>query len=154
MTVIAWDGEYLAVDRQASYGSVRYTTTKAKQLDHNGPVLAYCGNQSAGEALMAWYENGRKVEEWPACQSTDHDAILVVVKVTGEVEFYERTPHPLKVMDSCKAWGSGADLALGAMLMHASARLAVNICCDRLDSCGMGIDVFGPFPDPLKTHSG
>ena len=57
MTVIAWDGETLAADRQSLRGDTIMTTRKLWPLK-NGGVVAISGLLSHGIALKKWVENG------------------------------------------------------------------------------------------------
>lgn len=47
MSVIVWDGETLAADRQATCAGLRYTAQKIGRLE-DGSLLAWTGQQDTG----------------------------------------------------------------------------------------------------------
>ena len=133
MSVIAWDGNHLAADRQMTAGTRRATCSKLRG------TIAWCGDQEEGILLADWYTAGADPEKWPAWQTNDNFTILVVAK-EGACYFYEARPREQLVMDPFFAFGSGAPYALGAMAMGATAREAVEVA-SRFDIyCGMGVD--------------
>ena len=94
-----------------------------------------------GLALIRWYEEGEKKNDFPKFQDTD-DWVRIVVFRPDIIFYYEQTPEPIEVFDDKVAFGCGADLALGAMAMGADAKRAVEIACQYNVNCGMGIDSF------------
>ncbi len=140
MTIIAWDGKSLAVDRMACNASVGLTTTKFKRL-LNDEVAAWCGDHEQGLVLAEWYANGRIKSDWPHFQNTKDWSRLVVAGEYG-VKEYEKEPVAQSMLDKCQAWGSGGDVALGAMHMGATAGQAVGAASAVCFDCGKGVDVF------------
>lgn len=139
MSVIAWDGKSVAADKQATNATLRFTTTKLRQLG-DGTVLGWTGEQSCGEALAAWYADGAIREKWPAFQAEkDGWCRLIVISATG-VLVYEQQPFPVPVEDPFMAWGAGRDFAMGALACGASASDAVKVASRFDTSCGMGVD--------------
>lgn len=141
MTVIAWDGVSIAADKRAVCGNMVCTTTKLRKLP-NGEILAWSGNQAAGELVAQWYAKGATPETWPPCQGDDKTwARLIVVSRSG-ASFYEQQPIAIKIEDSFMAWGCGADLARAALHCGKTAKEAVEVACLYDNGCGNGVDVF------------
>lgn len=53
---------------------------------------------------------------------------------------YEREPHPFEIEEPFYAFGSGMDIAIGALAMGANAIKAVEIASRYSSHCGNGID--------------
>lgn len=147
MSVIAWDGKTLAADRAVSCGSTMYETRKIIALA-DGVVLAWFRTTEAGIALARWYEAGRDPEKWPAAQGSDDWAGLIVFR-DGCLYGYERLCIEQKVIAPYVAFGSGADVALGAMFAGAPAEMAVRAAIKHNEGCGFGVDAY---PAPRAVH--
>lgn len=139
MTVIAWDGTYLAADRQATLSECRREVKKIFRLK-NGDLASFCGIESGARELLSWYENGADQGRYPPLQSTSDWVRLVLVTKKGVFE-YEQRPIPSLVKDPFFAWGSGRDFALGALAAGSSASEAVKIASRFNIHCGLGVDV-------------
>lgn len=139
MSVIAWDGKYLAADKQSTCGNVRGVTTKIRRLD-NGDIVGWTGKLEHGLLLSEWYANGARRDEWPEFQSEEDWCRLIVSNPAGVFE-YEQKPVAQRVEDSFMAWGDGRSIALGALAMGASAAQAVEIANRFSIYCGCGVDV-------------
>jgi 20S proteasome alpha/beta subunit len=142
MTVIAWDGSTVAADKRAVCGNAASKTTKI-WLMPGGVVVATAGDAGFGSALVDWWSNGADPANWPAFQSTDDWAQLIIFEPGRPPYSYERQPTKQIVEDSFMAWGSGRDFALGAMAVGATARESVAVACQFDVYCGHGIDEFG-----------
>jgi len=140
MTVIAWDGGSLAVDNLACSGDLGLTLKKYKVLSDN-LVVAWAGDHEQGLMLAKWYEEGQKIEDWPAFQRTKDWSRLVVAGDFGVGE-YEKEPVLQTMEDKYQAWGTGAYFALGAMAMGADSEKAVEVANEFCVSCGKGVSVF------------
>lgn len=140
MTVIAWDGRTLAVDRQAAYDGLCRRVKKYRRLKDGG-VLAMCGTLAAGTIMMDWYEAGADVSQYPPCQNSEDNAELIVIRPRGAILWFGKHPTANKYpRGRLWAWGCGRAYALGAMAHGASAVEAVRIA-SRFDAdCGMGVD--------------
>jgi hypothetical protein len=139
MTVIAWDGRTLAADKMACCGDTAVTCTKIRRVDEK--LFAWCGGRGEGMALVEWYLAGADKDKYPEFQKSDDWARLVVATASGVV-FYEKVPEPQPCEDPYGAWGSGREVALGALAMGADARHAVEIASTHVHTCGLGVDVF------------
>lgn len=142
MSVVVWDGNGLAADRQATSYDTRVQTQKVF-MAHDGNVVAFTGSMGAGYELIEWYNNGRIVAEYPAIQKTDDWARLIVCSKDG-CWSYEQSHIPMKVLDKYAAFGSGADFARGALAMGADAIRAVQVANQFNVYCGYGVDYFVP----------
>lgn len=139
MTVIAYDGHTVAADKQATNGDYRATVTKLHRVGHE--VLAFCGHADVGLAMVAWYRAGCPVDQFPNKGLSNEDATWLYVFAPGaRVRCYQRQPIPIIFEDPLFAAGSGCAVAKGALLAGADARRAVEIACQVLDGCGMGVD--------------
>lgn len=138
MTIIVWTGQHIAADKLSEMEGLKRTTCKLKRV--GAKVLAIVGEHTAGLGLFKWYEEGADPEKYPKRQETDDWTRLIVADAQGCV-YYERTPWPVKVEDPFSAWGSGRDIAMGALAMGADARRAVEITCEFYTNCGLGVDV-------------
>ena len=139
MSVIAWDGITLAADKRASDGGFVWTTRKILRV--RDCLLGFTGTQAFGEQMIAWFERGAQLSDFPDSQRDANDWSGLLVIAPGPAIFkYERTPHPLVIYEPTFAVGSGRDFAMAAMACGRTAREAVEIAC-RFDSgCGHGID--------------
>lgn len=140
MTVIAFDGRTVAADKQATSGYVKATTTKL--MRHGDEVLAASGHVDGMVAMFAWYRSDQDPGNFPnkGIPEKDHTS-LYIFKAGCPVRIYERMPIPFILEDPLIAGGCGKEVALGAMHAGANARRAVEIACQLMDGCGMGIDV-------------
>ncbi len=139
MTVIAWDGKSIAADKRSERGEIVGTVTKLFS-GRDGCALATCGMLTKGLMLIEWFNEGSDREEWPKFQSTDEFSNLIVAK-KGELWIYGQDSLPLTIADKFHAWGSGAEFAIGAMAMGATAEEAVLVANRHCASCGHGVDV-------------
>ena len=139
MTVIAWDGETLAADRQCLRGDTIMTARKLWSLK-NGGVVAVSGLLSHGIALKDWVENGMKREDFPKAGEGMDWATLIVAIPLKPVVYFENTPEPIEILDPFAAWGVGRESALGAMAMKSDAIEAVEIASRFVAGCGNGCD--------------
>ena len=149
MTVIAWDGETLAADRQLSHNGTKFETTKIiKYANH---LIGVAGDSAPARAFINWYTLQNSVNPY-TLQTSDHAGYplnlekntftAIVIKPNKLVFMYVSDGvYPIDISDTkFIAIGSGRDSALGALHMGASARRSVEIACLLDDGCGMGID--------------
>jgi hypothetical protein len=139
MSVIAWDGQTLAADKRALFGSTIRTTTKIFRF--GDALLAYAGDACTGEELMSWWRRGADPAQFPTSQRESHTSLLVLRQGSPAIANYERTPYPVCFEDNHFAIGSGREYALAAMHLGCDARRAVEVACALDSGCGNGIDV-------------
>jgi ATP-dependent protease HslVU (ClpYQ) peptidase subunit len=137
MTVVAWDGEILAADRQSTDAGLRRTVTKIRRAP-DGRLIGAAGNTNICEALRRWWEQGADPEQFPDKDKTSH---LLVIAPGGRIEFYDGHPVPAVYEAARFAMGSGRDYAEAAMYLGKNAIEAVQIAAHFDVSCGGGIDV-------------
>lgn len=141
MTTIAWDGKTLAADCQATSGNLRTLVTKIVQIE-NGDILAWTGSQEQGLVLMDWYRSGAERNKWPTFQSDKNDWTRLVVFTKHNLYEYEQQPFPQLVETKISAFGSGRELALGAMSHGATAEEAVLTAAKFDTGTGFGVMSF------------
>lgn len=88
--------------------------------------------------LRNWYKPVYRREPPPDSKT---DAIIVVLYSDGTVEEYYNSWYPEPVVMPVMAYGSGRELALGAILAGASAEQAMKIACTYDRNTGMGIQL-------------
>lgn len=140
MSIVAWDGKSLAADKQATNTGLRHLTTKLRRGNQCRLVFAYTGDQDSAEGMVKWFEDGAEADKFPAYQNDKERWARLIVASDGGLVLYERTPHPIPVLDPFMAWGAGRDYAMGAMACGKTAREAVEIAMRFDISCGLGID--------------
>ena len=141
MSVIVWDGKTLAADRYADMCGARAVAEKLFLLPTN-EVVGFTGALSTGMFLMSLYRVGKLESHWPATQSSDDWARLVVGRSDGLVVYYERSPAAIPVYSNAVTWGAGQDFARMALHLGedaVSAVLNTNDCCG---SCSYGVTAF------------
>ena len=139
MTVIAWDGKTLAADKQFNSGGLRSTGTKIRRAGRD--LVGCSGPVDASAALIRWYQDGAKKDEFPSCQKDkDRWGLLVVVTHEKRIFCWEQEPVAFEIEDKKVAFGSGRDYALAAMEMGASSEQAVLLASKFECGCGNGVD--------------
>lgn len=140
MSVIVWDGEIFASDRQATRSGLKYPTTKI--FEHDGNFVGITGDQDVGMLLLDWFKDEG---EYPTEAQKDKDGgasmFVVMPGDVGEettIWIYDRHPIPTPVLSKKFALGSGRDFALAAMECGKNAIEAVEIACKFESGCGLG----------------
>lgn len=82
MTCIAWDGLTLAVDRQCTTGSNKFTVNKLFKVD--GCPVAICGDIAVALQCVEWLRTGEG--KWPPKKG---DNVEIVVIRDGDCYVYE-----------------------------------------------------------------
>lgn len=140
MSIIAYDGKFIAADKLMSNGDGKSTTQKLFKIN-NKLFYGFTGAVDSGLLMASWYKNGAKPKEFPEIQKTDNWSRLIVFK-NSDIFYYEQTPFAIPCIDKFMAWGSGRDYAIGAMAMGATAVEAVKVAIEHCSSCGIGVDSF------------
>lgn len=141
MSIIAWDGELIAADSLSCRGSIWTPYPKLFKLNEK-TVVGITGSVSIGLEMVDWIENGCEKKSFPESQRTHEDAGFAIVAENDKVKVYETSPIPLiyKIKKGFyMAWGSGIDVALGAMYGGADAIEAVGAACYHCTDCGLEI---------------
>lgn len=140
MTVIAYDGHYVAADRLiVNDGGLMGTCQKLTVWE--GVVLATCGAADHGEALMIWWKDGKNPAAYPFRHGGEtKDAYMYVFEYEMPVLCFQTWPSPILFPMAEFAAGSGNDIARTALHLGRDAREAVKIACDLNVYCGGGVD--------------
>lgn len=138
MTVIAYDGRYVATDRQATKNGTTVECTKLFVFGKK--VIAFSGAPDHGMMMVAWIKSGCNPSDWPKADHQDR-ADVAIFERDKHVTVYEKQPVPWFAESKIWADGCGRDYALAAMHLGHSAKEGVEIAI-KLDAyCGMGVDV-------------
>lgn len=138
MTTIAWDGRSVAADGKAVTGNGNVVTLDVVKLAHYSDcVYAVSGAHFLFEELIEWHRCGARRDAVPSADS-EHPWYFLVFQGRW-VNMTDNTMHGRwdKTARAPWAWGSGADLAIGAMLAGKTARQAVEIA-SQVDNCTGG----------------
>lgn len=156
MTVIAWDGETLAADRQVTIGT---TKTASKKIDcvavvtddkiSGYKIFGAAGVSPATELFMEWAAGN---EEFPT-GSVDLEGVVIFCSIQGNISvaYYQSSETPLILDGEHLAIGIGDQAALAAMMCDKTAKEAVLMTSLLVDGCGMGVDSIS-CDELLKDH--
>ena len=141
MSVIAWDGECLAADKQATVGSLYVATTKIwrRGTGRSADTLAMLTLVRAEGLVVGW----RCASRLPAKPPRRLQGVGVTARryPGWEAGALPAHPHPVRYDEGQKfAIGSGRDFALAAMHLGRSADEAVRVACEFDQCCGNGVD--------------
>lgn len=140
MTVIAWDGRYVAADKQSTqHGSIQTVT---KLYVDGRKVYALCGVPDHGLMMIAWLKSGAALKDHPTEMDNNRNAFVYVFEWGKHPLCYEFKPLPMIVEDPIMAAGSGRDYAVAVLEMGGSVERAVEIASKWDSTCGQGVDVF------------
>lgn len=133
MTTIAVRAGIIASDSQVTYeteasGNRKFRCRKLfrkKTKKHGDVIIATAGQSSPGMLFVDWYGSGRKPPTYLR-QSESADFLCLVIRKDGIFE-YDNWCREEQIESEFYAIGSGANAALGAMHMGATAAQAVEI---------------------------
>lgn len=138
MTTIAWDGKWLAADRQVTTGScIDGEATKVVRRK-DGALCGAAGDLSDMYEFHRWFLAGEK-KEHPCVGKSNFCAI--VVRPDGALLSYDASgmsTHTAKFT----AIGDGRELAMGAMAAGKNAIDTLLIVSTYNINTGCGIDAF------------
>lgn len=125
MTTIATDGKYLAGDGRGTARSIIRSDVECKVYRlGDGTLAGFSGSASDARAYILAIDEGREPPE-----STDEFSVLFL-SPAGRISIHYGNGIPDEVTAPA-AIGTGAELALGAMLAGARPQEAVEIACRR-----------------------
>ncbi len=137
MTTIAWDGKTLAADSQATAGNIVTSTTTLKILTpdvdeiwrvRGKKILAFsacgdaCANDEFTEALQKGIFTDTKMRSGLAF------SVIAITGLNSGFEIFKKEGEEdiaIYRLDSPRAFGSGSEYALSAMLLGMPAKDAV-----------------------------
>lgn len=137
MSVIAWDGETLAADRQGTSAGMRHAVKKIYKI--NDELIGITGSFDNGIALLNWYKDPDNYP-FPECQKTEDYSGLLIIEKDGSIWVVHKQPFKLQFFSKFHAVGAGRDFAMAAMYLGSSSTEAVRIASIYETSCGMGVD--------------
>lgn len=141
MTTIAFDGKYLAADRRVGDG----TRVKKIRVLRNGGYLAASGYLDDLIEVARWIDGGMRDETNPyrdVAPSDEGRNSFIYIDPRGRAHTLTHPwLRPVAVANRLVTFGSGGDIALGAMAAGASARRAVQLACRFDPRTGGGVDV-------------
>ena len=125
MTTIAYRNGVMAADSATSANgtTIGYTTKLAK--NPSGDVCGGAGITAICATFRKWFEGGETGEMPNLGKDDDEDAVFLVARVSGEIQFYSRLGVSTLCNTEYAAEGSGTSVALGAMHAGASSYDAV-----------------------------
>lgn len=123
MTTIAWDGKTLAADSQVSrHGNDVARTVKVQKIGRL--LVGACGTTSLNQRFVGWLSGGMQGPP-PSLAIGDSKGCVIAIMPNGAIVEWNGDHPPDMVRARFAAWGSGSDVALGAMAFGASAEQAV-----------------------------
>lgn len=102
--------------------------------------MACSGNGGRCREFQQWVKCGRKVKDFPAFQRDVDTSVNALLVHNGVAYVYGESPMPMLLEQEHWAIGSGADIAMGAMLAGKTAIEAVEIVIQHSPHCGLGVD--------------
>lgn len=139
MTTVAYRAGVIAADRQCD-GWMQ--VNKLFRLK-DGSVLSGAGYFDDLAEVASWLASGAKEANKPVLpDGPDDNGDFLLVLPNGKA-YWLTSPwlRRVEIVDEFVAFGSGANVALGAMAAGASARRAVEIACRFDESTGKGVTV-------------
>jgi hypothetical protein len=144
MTVVVWDGNVLATDRQAEDGTLKWESSKAWVVSsemYGACVVSGVGYLQDIVLSREWIRRGANPDDWPLWSKGQRNNAQVVVMTRDKLFLYDGTPYPIEREAPC-AFGHGREVAYGAMYMGANAEMAVQAANKYAQHCGLGVEVF------------
>ena len=131
MTCIAYRAGVMVADSQATMGGLKMPCLP-KITVAGGRLIGAAGDASAINRFVAWFGTDGKRPR--LLKKEEFDAI--VVDADGHADHWEEGMEPDRITMPFFAIGSGAELALGAMEMGATAEEAVAVAIKWDANCG------------------
>lgn len=139
MTTIAWDGKNVAADRRVLNGNLLCAPeTKIKQVNlvgHGNCIAVGAGHCGAIVRMIERLEKGEQLTK----DAENEEGILVVFDDKSITIYSDGHKYDHPIGEPC-AWGSGAELARGAMIAGADAKQAIEIASKVDIYTGDGVD--------------
>ncbi len=153
MTTIAWDGRTLAADTLGTISGFRSQFPTEKIVSRGSMAFGLTGYGGLINAWIEWYQAGADPANTPKHGFSDNDTGNFIVFRDGvALVFSHLCPYPLKE-GAPWGWGSGGEVALGAMLHGATAEQAVAHAMSRDTRSGgaiQTIDLHALMATPIR----
>jgi hypothetical protein len=141
MTIIAYDGrnqiKRVCIDKQMTIGD-RVASCYKHVITDRGELIAATGSADLGNARKNWYATGANPDTFPKPANDKDSTYLVVFPISGNPIVYCDYPSPVENTDAIQAFGSGCEMAIGAMATGATAAEALESFIPYSSSCGLG----------------
>lgn len=142
MTTIAWDGKVLAADNGGHIGGLVFRTLKIEPVVINGVkyIVASAGSGAfARDAIQLMQGERTEMASW---KEYDDELTLgsmwgIAINAEGECFRIDASLQWDKVLDPFTAYGSGMEVAIGALAAGASAPRAIEIAAEYTPGCAM-----------------
>src|ERR1700750_2398012 len=146
MTIIAWDGKRLAADSLMTIGGTRagmHDKVKLHRFEDKAALYASTGAAGWLGELTSWGAQGAQASEPPWTARAPRDS-GVILRVMDGICHMLTPEHPYWVAcePGCDAWGSGAELAIGAMEAGFDRLNAATVAVRRDTGCGGAVTVW------------
>lgn len=129
MTTIAYKDGILAVDSQATFGTLRVPgITKKMRLLQDGSIAAGCGVLATVSKMFHWLDTDRSTD--CPLKGGEQSSVVIVVTMAGEVQIWEDELPYEHDANAPLAQGSGMEIAYGAMQCGKTAEEAVEIAAE------------------------
>lgn len=147
MTVIAWDGETLATDRQVTQGEHKFMTEDKVWYSPTGPMgeclISGFGPLASILRRREWIINGGDIYDEASYDKGIGATMIMVVRarhIKYKVYVYEDgVLVPILAGGGFNAFGEGAPYAQGALHAGATASIAVTVANEYSLQCGLGV---------------
>ncbi len=155
MTCVAWDGETLSADNQTTSWDVPIKTKKVFKI--KGHLVGSMGECNTVIDMIEWFKAGAIPKDFPATASgasKENKGWMIVVTPEGVLQTYTRSPNPFVYGKNVKfAFGSGMNIAIGAMAAGKTSKEACLIAGQYNIGCGFGVSSV-KLDKPKKTKKG
>jgi hypothetical protein len=131
MTIVCFKDGILAADSVVVEDGMAYGLMRKIIRSDTGCLAGGSGDVSSLYPFLEWVRKGMKARGKPTIGELDG----IVIKPNGEILFFENGLVPFKVSSKSHAIGSGAQMAIGAMMHGATAIQAVKYVCERITTC-------------------
>ena len=138
MTVIAYDGRYVATDTLLVSDSGMKGRTR-KLTVFGSQVLSHSGAADHGQMMEIWFKDGKKPDAFPRT-TPDKDAYLYVFEKGKPIMCFQSWPAPVFIQSAEFAGGAGGPYALASLHLGRDARQAVKVACELNVYCGCGVE--------------
>jgi ATP-dependent protease HslVU (ClpYQ) peptidase subunit len=149
MTILAYRNGVLASDSRVTFNDMILSDNFPKIAQSNGVIGGASGDADATERFVRWIKKGADKKTIP--DKGKYRALMIKLKGDNNINSdifeqevkitYIENGDPMVLDQEFVAIGSGAEIAIGAMEMGASAEKAVTIATKRMSSCGGPLQV-------------
>ena len=155
MTCIAFRDGLMAVDRQVTHCGLIEQIDDKIFIVNDTTIIGFAGFVTMSYAFRDWCADGYKREEWLFSTEVPARAGFVALAYhtdTQTLDYWDDVMLPIPLNPkNYHGYGSGREIALGAMHAGASVQGAVRAANKHLDDCGFGICYVDGNKEELKV---